>query len=103
MTKDRRNEIRCICSRKPLLATYGLLSTGKPYIHVKVFKQSRIYGEIFVSADADVRIRCRECLRLQKVKIISGRPQLVEQDDKKSNGAVADVDRLDVEPSALDG
>ena len=79
MGADRKNEIRCICSRHPLLATYGIGKDGSPFIHMKVFKQSRIYGEIFVSADAVVRIRCRECLRLQKVKIISGRPSIEEE------------------------
>ena len=74
-----RNEIRCICARRPLLATYGTFKDGKPYIHVKIYKQSRIYGELFISADAEVKIRCRECLRLQKVKIVSNRPMLEEE------------------------
>lgn len=76
---DRQHEIRCICGRKPLLATFGRDAQGKLFIHMKVYKQSRVYGEIFVSADAEVKIRCRECLRLQKIKIISDRPLLQEE------------------------
>lgn len=76
---ERQNEIRCICGRKPLLATFGRDEHGKVFIHMKVFKQSRVYGEIFVSADAIVKIRCRECLRLQKISIISDRPLLQEE------------------------
>ena len=76
---DRQNEIRCICGRKPLLATFGRDAHGKLFIHMKVYKQSRVYGEIFVSADAEVKIRCRECLRLQKIKIVSDRPLLQEE------------------------
>lgn len=77
--KDNRSEIRCICTRKPLLAMYGVDRYGEIYIHLKVYKQSRIYAEMFVSADAVVKIRCRECLRLHSIKIVSGRPLLKEE------------------------
>ena len=76
---EHRNEIRCICGRKPLLAVYGRDASGKLFIHMRVYKASRVYGEIYVSADAEVKIRCRECLRLQKIRIISGRPILREE------------------------
>ncbi len=76
-----KNEIRCFCTRHPLLAVYGLDENKELFIHVKVYKQSRIYAELFISADAQVKIRCRECLRVHKIKIVSGRPQLKEVDD----------------------
>lgn len=79
MARPDRSEIRCMCSRRPLLATYGVDRDGKAFVHVKVYKQSRIYGEVFVSANAEIKIRCRECLRLQRVKIVYGRPELTEQ------------------------
>lgn len=75
----RNRDIRCICARKPLLAVYGVDREGKPFIHVKVYKQSRLYAELFIDGNATCRIRCRECLRLQKVKIVSGRPLLEEE------------------------
>ena len=83
---SNKGEIRCFCGRTPLLAMYGVGADGKPYIHMRVYKQSRIYGEMFVSADAEVRIRCRECLRLQRIRIISGRPRLEEDRGLSSVG-----------------
>lgn len=62
------NELRCACSRHPLLATYGLTQDGKLYIHIKVFKQQRIFGEAVVT-DGEVSLHCRECLRWHKVAI----------------------------------
>lgn len=76
-----KNEMRCFCTRHPLLAVYGVDDKGELYIHVKVYKQSRVYAELFISADAEVKIRCRECLRMHKIKIISGQPQLNETED----------------------
>lgn len=63
-------ELRCFCSRTPLLATYGVDEKGKLYVHVKVYKQRRIYGEILVSDAATVRILCRDCIRWHTVKIV---------------------------------
>jgi hypothetical protein len=50
-----------------LLATYGL-DKGKLYVHVKVFKQHRVYGEVLVT-EGKVQLRCRECLRWHTVII----------------------------------
>lgn len=61
-----KNELRCFCSREPLLATYGLDEKGKPYVHVKVYKQGRIYGEVLVT-EGVVKLHCRECLRWHAV------------------------------------
>lgn len=73
---ERPGEMRCFCSRHPLLARYGRDEHGELYIHIKVFKQSRVFAEITIGASAKVEIRCRECLRLHKVKIIQGSPRL---------------------------
>lgn len=62
------HELRCFCSRKPLLATYGLDSDSKLYVHVRVFKQHRIYGEVIIKG-GEVKIHCRECLRWHRVII----------------------------------
>lgn len=76
---DHKNEIRCICGRRPLLAVYGRDSKGELFIHLRVYKSNRTYAEMWVSAAAKVRIRCRECLRIQKISIISDRPVLREE------------------------
>lgn len=59
------NELRCFCARSPLLATYGL-DRGKAYVHVKIYKQRRIYGEVLVT-EGRVQLCCRECLRWHTV------------------------------------
>jgi len=69
LRRDRtRNELRCFCGRRPLLATYGLDTDGRLYVHVRIFKQQRIYGEVVVT-EGTVRLHCRECLRWHKVVI----------------------------------
>jgi len=78
MNKSHQDELRCFCARKPLLAVYGVDKKNKPYIHIKVFKQARIYAEVFISADAETKIRCRDCFRLHKITIVSGHPSLRE-------------------------
>lgn len=61
-----QNELRCFCARTPLLATYGVNEKGDVYVHVKIFKQHRIFGEVIVTK-GNVKIHCRECLRWHKV------------------------------------
>jgi hypothetical protein len=63
------HELRCFCGRKPLLAVYGLDERNKLYIHIKIWKQERIFGEILVT-DGVVKIHCRECLRWHTVVIL---------------------------------
>lgn len=62
------HELRCFCARHPLLAMYGI-ENGKLYIHLRIFKQKRIYGEMLVQGGL-VRIKCRECFRWNTVKIV---------------------------------
>lgn len=57
-----------MCSLTPLLAIYGADSDGKLYIHVKVYKQGRVYGEI-LAIEGTVKVRCRECYRWHTVNI----------------------------------
>lgn len=62
------NELRCFCARSPLLATYGLDDKSKLYIHVKIYKQRRVYGEVLVT-EGRVQLHCRECFRWHTVII----------------------------------
>lgn len=64
--KTREKELRCFCRGEPLLATYGIDSRGKLFVHVKIYKQNRIYGEL-VFEGGIVRLRCRNCLRWHRV------------------------------------
>lgn len=63
-----RYELRCFCVREPLLAVYGVDEKGKLFVHVKVFKQRRVFAET-VTYGGEIMLRCRECLRWQKVVI----------------------------------
>jgi hypothetical protein len=62
----REKELRCFCRGNPLLATYGVDSKGILFVHVKIYKQDRIYGEL-VFEGGIVKIRCRNCLRWHRV------------------------------------
>ena len=77
MKRQTQNEIRCFCRQRPLLAIFGLNDKNKPYVHVKVFKNRRIFGEILVTR-GDIQLRCRECMRWYRIVITDGKPQLVE-------------------------
>lgn len=70
-----RKEVRCFCARTPLLAVYGVGEDGEPFLHVKVYKQSRIYAELYIDGDAKCRITCRECLRVHSIRIITNATQ----------------------------
>lgn len=80
MIRERtKNELRCFCSRAPLLATYGVDESGLLYVHVRIFKQRRIYGEVIVR-EGKVSLHCRECLRWHTVKIIQPNTAVLEED-----------------------
>lgn len=72
-------ELRCFCRRRPLLALCGRdTKTGEPFVHVKVFKQDRIFAEV-VATEGTVSIRCRECLRWFRVKIVREKLSIKEE------------------------
>lgn len=64
-------ELRCYCRRKPLLGMCGRDANGKPFVHVRAYRQQRIYAEV-VATEGEVRIRCRECFRWYVVTIKHG-------------------------------
>jgi hypothetical protein len=72
------NDLRCFCSRKPKLAKYGVDDKGKMYVHVKIFKQRQVYGEILVQ-EGTVSILCRECLRWHRIKLVHPRRAVLEE------------------------
>lgn len=80
------HELRCFCAREPLLATYGLTEGGLPYVHVRVYKQNRIFGEVVITG-GKVQLHCRECLRWHSVNIVS--PTKVELKEDTAPDAVA--------------
>lgn len=72
-------EIRCFCSRKPLLAVGGRdTRTGQGFIHVKTWKGGRLYAEVVIT-EGTARIRCRECLRWHSVRIVKSRLEIKQE------------------------
>ncbi len=66
MRATTRNRLECFCVRKPLLAVFGLDDKLKPYVHVKVYKQRRVYAE-FIVREGNIELCCRECFRWHRV------------------------------------
>jgi len=57
---------------------YGVDENTKLYVHIRIHKQSRIYGEVLVT-EGVVQIHCRECLRWHRIIITQpGKAQLEE-------------------------
>lgn len=77
MPRRREKELRCFCAGEPLLATYGVDKHGKLFVHVKIWKQKRIYGELVFEGGL-VKIRCRNCLRWHNVVFGSRKAALSE-------------------------
>jgi len=76
-------EVRCHCRLRPLLAKCGLDDDGEPFVHVKVWKGKRLYTEVLATG-GDVKIRCRECLRWQTIRVVRGAPILQEEKQRIS-------------------
>jgi hypothetical protein len=76
-SRRSKYELRCICRYQPLLAVYGT-DSGKLYVHVKIYKGNRLYGELVVT-DGRVSIHCRDCARWHKITIRQpGKAELTE-------------------------
>lgn len=73
----REKELRCFCRAEPLLATYGVDGKGKLFVHVKIWKARRIFGELVIEGGL-VKIRCRDCLRWHKIRVYQNQAALEE-------------------------
>lgn len=65
-----------------MLAMYGVDDDNKLYVHVRIYKQQRIYGEVVVR-EGRVSLHCRECLRWHTVKIIQPDVAILVEDTEK--------------------
>lgn len=63
-----KSDIRCVCSRKPLLGIWGIDDKGKAYVHVMIYKQSRIFGQVLFS-EGVAHLWCRECHRWTRLRL----------------------------------
>lgn len=62
-----------------MLAMFGLSQDGRPYVHVRVFKQHRVYADMLVR-QGELELICRECFRWHRITFVvdSKRPVLAE-------------------------
>lgn len=75
-----KHELRCFCRTEPMLAMYGIDESGRPYIHIKIYKQNRLYSESW-HRGGELRLRCRNCLRWHTVTFVDkSRAKLVESE-----------------------
>lgn len=65
-----RHDLRCFCSNEPLIARWDTDGRGSAYLHVKVYKQKRLYSELIITEGNEVRIRCRNCLRWHRIRVM---------------------------------
>lgn len=86
--RKTQNELRCFCARHPLLATYGVDEKGELYVHIKIFKQQRIFGEVLAKRGS-IKIRCRECFRWHRV--VMRLPNNVSLVEEVSNSSTPEV------------
>lgn len=71
-------ELRCSCSRRPLLAVCRIdKRTGNYSVHVKSYRQQRIFVDAEFANPTSTRLTCRECLRDLRVQITHGAAELV--------------------------
>ena len=77
-SRTTKNELRCFCSRETLLAVYGV-KDSKLYVHIKIYKQRRIYGEALIT-EGKVKLHCRECLRWHTVTLRPPGHAVLEED-----------------------
>lgn len=91
MRQSTKNVIRCFCSRKPLLAMYGLDEKGQIYVHIKAYKGRRIFVEVLFTK-GEIEMRCRDCFRWYRLVIKDNKPKLIEatEPDSVSSQAVTD-------------
>lgn len=60
--------LRCFCASHPILCVVKS-DKGRPFVHIKIYKAGRIYGEILFNK-GDMRVRCRECYRWHTIRIV---------------------------------
>lgn len=88
-----RKDYRCTCSSRRRLASYGVDKQNKLFIHVKVYKAERVYGEIVVQGLAVVRLRCPACSRWHVINITNEvKPPIMEVDRSVAHTYPNDTD-----------
>lgn len=75
------------------MATYGVDTEGKLYVHVKVYKQHRIYGNVKITlGTGTVELQCRECIRWYRVVVRDSAANDLSLDEIDSISATQDTE-----------
>lgn len=74
-----------------MLAIWGNDEDNVPYVHVRIFKQGRIYGDVVVNG-GKIRICCRECVRWHRISFVG------EQKDKAELVQTSTPEEIDSRP-----
>lgn len=82
-TPRTSHDLRCTCPRQTKLAVYGVTQEREPYVHIKVYKQGRVFGEVIATSGV-VQLRCRDCGRWTKINVVR-RDFHLERDIKALN------------------
>ncbi len=74
--------LRCFCYGKCILGIVKFDNQNKPFVHIKIYKSNRIYGEVLLKF-GDIRVRCRDCYRWHQIRIVKERAVLEEIPDSE--------------------
>ena len=50
------------------MGKYGRDDDGRPYVHIKAWKQDKLIVEV-IQTDGELRVRCRRCKRWHTITI----------------------------------
>jgi len=69
----------------------GLDDKNKPFVHIRIYKQSRVFGEIIFNF-GEIRIKCRDCYRWHIIRILGNKAVLEDLPDEKDVVDLVDPD-----------
>jgi hypothetical protein len=71
-------QLKCICPTKRTLARYGIDEKDNLYLHIKVYKQRRVFAQLVINAPAKLRIQCPACGRWHGIVMRDDRPHMTD-------------------------
>lgn len=78
---------RCFCRSQPILGMIKM-ENKKVVFHIKVYKQTRIFAEIFLDSGS-MRFRCRECFRIHRVTIVQNKsPEFAVEEESRPDSQI---------------
>lgn len=80
-SQGEKKFLRCFCSRSPILAVYGVGKDGEPFVHIKSWKQHKVFVEALFKGGT-VSLYCRECIRWHVITIRSNTPPRMTETQK---------------------